>query len=90
MGIVANANCGKMPATFFEMLASCIMVNDAGEKFINVACVDNSCDEVEPAIHCSDDFTDPEAYVVANAFTVDVCGYPALRLRLCETNGEPQ
>lgn len=90
MGLVENANCGKMPASFFEMLASCIVVNEAGVKFLNVYCVDNSCDEFEGAIACGDDLSDPEAYVVANAFTVDTCGYPAIKLRLCETSEELQ
>lgn len=92
MGIIANVNCGKMPATFFEMLASCIMKEpNTGSIFLNVACYDYDCSEFAPAIECGDNVNDPEAYVVANAFTVDICGYPALKIRLCETpDDDPQ
>ena len=88
---MANPACGTMPATFFEMLASCLLKDpNTGAIFLNVACYDYNCFQVEPALACGDNTSDPEAYVVANAFTVDACGYPVLKLRLCETiEGEP-
>ena len=91
MGIVANPACATMPATFFEMLAACVMKDPiTGATFLNVMCSDFSCDEFAPALECGDNVDNPEAFIVANAFTVDNCGYPALRLRLCETDSEPQ
>jgi len=83
MGRVLLSNCGVMPASFFETLASCVMVDDSGNTFLNVICYNLDCTDFEPAIQCGDDVSDPEAYTVAKAFGVDSCGYPALKLRVC-------
>jgi len=72
-----------MPASFFETLASCVMVDANGDTFLNVMCYNEDCSEYDPAIQCGDDVSNPEAYVVAKAFGVDSCGFPALKLRVC-------
>ena len=83
MGRVLNENCGIMPATFFEMLASCLVTDAEGNIFLNVICYNGECADLDAAIVCDTLHTDPEAYVVANAFGVDDCGLPALKLRVC-------
>lgn len=96
MGRAQDSSCAAMPATFFEALASCIVKDSAtGEDvFLNVICYDYDCDDVEPAITCGDNTSDPEAFVVANAFAVDSCGNLALKLRVCVAadaeNASPQ
>jgi hypothetical protein len=86
MVAIAGVSCGTMPATFFEMLASCIKKNTDGEIFLNVVCYTNSdCNDLSEVIECGEGISDPEAFVVANAFTTDACGNPALKLRICTT-----
>lgn len=88
---IAGVSCGTMPATFFEMLASCIMTNTDGEIFLNVVCYSSAdCRSHEPTLVCGDPTNDPEAFVVANAFTTDTCGNPALKLRICTSEEGPQ
>jgi hypothetical protein len=87
----AGFDCGIMPATFFEMLASCIVKNTDGEIFLNVVCFTNAdCNNLDSAITCGEGLPDAEAFVVANAFTTDSCGNPALKLRICTTEEGPQ
>lgn len=77
------ASCGVMPASFYEMLASCVMKDEAGSTFLNVMCYNKDCADYEPALACGEPTNDPEAYAVANLFGVDSCGYPALKMRVC-------
>lgn len=74
--------CNAMPANFFEMLASCIVKN-GDDTFLNVICYNSDCEDLTAAIGCDTLHSDAEAYVVANAFGVDSCGLPALKLRVC-------
>jgi len=93
MGRVVSDSCGVMPATFFEALASCVMVDGNGDTFLNVMCWDDDCINFEPALQCGDVTTDPDAFVAAKAFAVDSCGYLALKLRVCvvaDAEGELQ
>ncbi len=78
------AECGTMPATFFEMLASTLVKDASGDIFLNVDCYSaDDCNALDPAIACGEEITDPEAFVVANAFGTDACGRPTLKLRIC-------
>jgi hypothetical protein len=94
MGRVISDSCGVMPATFFEALASCVMVDGNGDTFLNVMCFNEDCASFEPALHCGEQIDNPSAYVAAKAFAVDSCGYLALKLRVCVVAdaelGEPQ
>lgn len=83
MGQQVNPNCGTMPATFFEALASALVTDADGNIFLNVICYNGECASLDPAIACGDNITDLEAYVVQNVFSVDVCGLPAIKLRVC-------
>ena len=90
MVAIAGVSCGTMPATFFEMLASCIHTNTDGEIFVNVVCFTAECRDMSQTLTCGMDTSDPEAFVVANAFTTDSCGNPALKLRICTAEEGPQ
>ena len=92
MVAVYGFSCSVMPATFMEALASCIVVNDANEEFLNVICyTDAGCREYTPAITCADNTgaVDPEAFVVSHAFGFDSCGNLALKLRICTQEEQP-
>ena len=78
-----QSNCGIMPATFFETLASCLVKDAEGNIFLNVICFNGECADLTSSIACDTLHSDSEAYVVANAFGVDDCGLPALKLRVC-------
>ena len=81
------AHCGDMPATFFEMFASCIRKNRDGDTFVNSIAYEEDCEDTDSAITCDNPATDPEAFIVANAFGVDSCGNPALKI--CVTDLVP-
>jgi hypothetical protein len=82
MGRVVNDNCGVMPPTFMEALASCIVKNSNGDKYLNVICYNDDCQDMSSGVDCGE-HVDPENFVVANAFGVDSCGNMALKLRVC-------
>jgi hypothetical protein len=78
-----GVDCGTMPATFMEALASSIQENAEGDTFLNVICYDEDCADMTSAVDCDTPVTDAEAFVVANAFGFDSCGNLALKLRVC-------
>jgi hypothetical protein len=73
------ANCAQMQPTLLEMAASVTMTNDNGDIYPNVVYVTGGTEE--SAITCGMNITDLEAFIVANWFTVDANGKPALKLR---------
>ena len=75
-------SCDKMPASFMQMLAACLLKNEAGDVLgINAQVLKGAqpCLGV-PLIDCETNLSDLESLVVANAFTVDDCGNTALKL----------
>ena len=68
MGQVVVSNCGVMPASFFEKLASCVMIDDDGNTFLNVMCYDLDCGDYEPALHCAEPTNDAEALCCCKCF----------------------
>lgn len=80
--------CGQMPATFFEMLASCVMRDPTTQEILglNVILADSTECECEPAIETH---IDPEQFVAANCFVVDKCGNLALKLVNCGDDINP-
>jgi len=79
-----SIDCGTMPATFMEALASCIVKDSSGNTFLNKICYDVDCADLTSAITCDIPATDLEAFVVANAFGFDSCGNLALKERVCD------
>ena len=72
------AECGVMPASLLEALASTIKSNNAGEIYFNVVYYDGGSEqEIFP---CGGQ-ADLEAYIVANGFGVDANGLAAIKLR---------
>lgn len=72
------AECGAMPATLLEMLASTIKSNNAGEIYFNVVYYDGGS---EQDIFPCEGVADLEAWIVANGFGVDANGVAAIKLR---------
>jgi hypothetical protein len=72
-----------MLPTFFEMLASTLVTDADGNTFFNVVCYNGDCDDLNAAIACDTDISHLERYIVANGFTTDNCGLPAIKLRVC-------
>jgi hypothetical protein len=78
------AECGVMPATFFEMLASTLVKDANGETFFNIDCYSaDDCNALEPAIECGEEITDLEAFIVSKGFGTDACGRPTWKMRIC-------
>lgn len=70
------AECGVMPATLLEVIASTLMENTDGSTYFNIICYEDDCADMVPAIKCADTITDLEAIIVAKGFGVDTCGRP--------------
>lgn len=77
------AECGVMPATLLEVIASTIMEDADGNTFFNKICYNADCADLVPAIKCADNISDLEAIIVAKGFGVDSCGNPAWKFRVC-------
>ena len=77
------AECGQIPATLLEALASTIMVDSNGDTYFNVICYHNTCNDFASAITCGMPMNDPEGFIVGHGFGVDSCGNPAIKLRVC-------
>jgi len=91
MGLILSTDCGKMPASLLEMVASALVKNADGDIFFNIACYEAGDRCLESAISCGDPISDLEAFIVANGFTTDVCGNVAIKVLYCTTEeGEPQ
>lgn len=88
MGRQSNENCGLPPASLLEMLASTLVQDSEGNIFFNIVCYEASCQGLTPAVSCGDPISDIEAWIVANGFTTDACGNPAIKFLACETEGE--
>jgi len=88
MGLIENANCGLMPASLLEALASTLMQDSEGNIFFNIVCYEASCQGLSSAIECDTPISDLEAFIVANGFTTDSCGNPAIKFLACSTDGE--
>jgi hypothetical protein len=72
------AECGQMPASLLEMLAGTLMTDADGDTYFNT--VPYTGADLASAIACDDPISDLEAYIVANGFTVDANGKPAIKI----------
>lgn len=72
------AECGVMPASLLEALASTIKSNNAGEIYFNVVYYDGGSEQ--DIFPCGGE-SDLAAYIVANGFGVDANGMAAIKLR---------
>jgi hypothetical protein len=72
------ATCATMPATLLEMIASTLQTDANGDTFFNT--VDYTGVELTSAITCDIPAGDLEAFIVANGFTTDAQGKPAIKL----------
>lgn len=79
-------NCGDTPLSFFQMLASCLVEVD-GVTAVNTIGLSGDCEAAEAALSCDANVSDPERLVVANAFGIDECGRPALKIFI-KTEGD--
>jgi hypothetical protein len=77
------AECGQMPVSFLEMLASTLKKDEEGNTFFNVICYEVDCADMDPILECGEPINNLEAYIVKNGFGVDTCGNPAIKLRIC-------
>lgn len=89
MGLILSADCGKMPASLLEMVASALVKNTEGDIYFNIACYESGRDCDVPAIECGDPISDLEAFIVANGFTTDACGNVAIKVLACSTEQDP-
>lgn len=94
--IIPVDSCGIMPATFLELLAASVRVDDNGVAFLNVTLVTPESCQCDPFMDCDKNHMSPEE-VVANLFATDNCGNLALKIGNCDglagfgaEDGEPQ
>lgn len=80
MALDRNQLCGIAPITLLQALANTQYINDAGETYTNVMCVESSCDDTQAATCGSADATDFEQYLISTMFGLDSCGKYALKL----------
>lgn len=73
------AECGQMPATLLEMLASAIKTNNNGDIYFNALYYDGGSEQ--DVLTCGEDASAQEAFIVANGFGVDINGQVAIKLR---------
>lgn len=73
------AECGVMPASLLEALASTIKSNNADEIYFNVVYYDGGSEQ--DIFPCGGEITDLAAWIVANGFGVDANGMAAIKLR---------
>lgn len=79
-----STECGSIPLTFIQMLASCIVGYDdlAGVRhfYLNVLGSSEYCDDLEPLINCDTNSIEAERLLVENLFALDECGNLGLKL----------
>jgi len=82
--IIPPDNCGKMPATFMELLAAATRVASDGTVFLNFRLVapEIACD-CDPFLDCDKNHMSPDE-VLANLFDVDNCGNVAIKIGNCD------
>ena len=86
MGRQLDRDCGVLPPTFWEMLASTLVKDASGNIFFNRVCYEADCNELTSPISCGDPISDIQAWIVANGFTTDACGNPAIKFLACNTD----
>jgi hypothetical protein len=79
-----STECGMVPLTFIQMLASCIVGYDDldGERhfYINVIGTTENCDDLEDLVDCNTNQIDAERLLVENVFALDECGNLAIKM----------
>lgn len=80
MSVTLTTECGNAPLTLVQALANTQYVNEAGETYTNVMCVDSDCADLQAA-SCGDaSGVDYEQFLIAKMFGVDSCGKFALKI----------
>lgn len=74
-----SVECGQLGATFYELLARCIVKYD-GHYYLNTAAVTGYCDSLHDFWTCGLNHISPEDALVQNVFAVDSCGNLALKI----------
>jgi hypothetical protein len=69
------AECGVMPATFMEALASAVRKDPiTGKYFLGVQYLTVTCATALPGVACGEEISDPDSFLVSKIFDVDDCG----------------
>lgn len=76
-------DCGIMPASFMELLASTLRTDGNGNVFINTTFTAASYCGCTSYVDCDNNHLTPEQ-ILANAFGLDGCGNLALKLGNCD------
>jgi len=68
-----NTECGSLPLSFIQMLASTIYGYDDHYR-INATAYEDACTELSDFLECDTSHVDPERQLVENTFGLDDCG----------------
>jgi hypothetical protein len=71
--------CGRAPITLLEALANCIYVNEIGQRYLNIICIDSACPDTQ-ATTCAEVGQEFEQILVNSMFGLDDCGKFGVKL----------
>lgn len=78
--------CGQVQ-TLLDAIASLLRKDVLGNTYINIELGVKDCDD-DAAINCNNNHLPPDSHI-ANAFSTDLCGHPAIRLYVPEAISIP-
>ena len=71
--------CGRAPITLLEGLANCVYVNEIGQRYLNLICIDSACPDTQAAT-CAEAGQVFDQILVNSIFGVDDCGKFGLKI----------